>query len=72
MLEFLLASMFSCESSQKLIDRVNEYAEEVKFLKHMFKKSLTLSKKTTRSANSNEGSEHSCGRNSHRKVESRT
>ena len=26
MLEFLLASMFSCESSQKLIDRVNQYA----------------------------------------------
>ncbi len=26
MLEFLLASTLSCESSQKLIDRVNEYA----------------------------------------------
>ena len=28
MLEFLLASMLSCESSQKLIDRVNEYASK--------------------------------------------
>ena len=28
MLEFLLASMFSCESSQKLIDRVNAYASK--------------------------------------------
>ena len=26
MLEFLLASMLSCESSQRLIDRVNAYA----------------------------------------------
>ena len=26
MLEFLLVSMLSCESSQNLIDRVNEYA----------------------------------------------
>ena len=26
MLEFLLASMLSCESSQNLIDRVNQYA----------------------------------------------
>ena len=26
MLEFLLALMLSCESSQKLIDRVNAYA----------------------------------------------
>ncbi len=28
MLEFLLASMLSCESSQNLIDRVNAYASK--------------------------------------------
>ena len=59
MIEFLLASMLSCQESQNLLNRVNEYSSEAALCpQSTFKKSLKLSKKTTRSVNLNERSEH--------------
>ena len=49
MIELLLASGLSCASSQQLLNRVNEYALRGTMPKEHIQKSLTLSKKTTRS-----------------------
>ena len=49
MIELLLASGLSCASSQETVNRVNEYALRNTMPQSIFKKSLTLSKKTTRS-----------------------
>ena len=57
MIELLAASMLSCQESQELLNRVNEYARR-SATPRVYSKVMTLSKKTTRSVDSNERPKH--------------